>query len=284
MNNAGEEHSIQPQPDGCEPPALSGGRAESLSTQEFIQCPEQRQRTVVPGTIFGTFVGLLMGAAVGAACCWLTGQFYFFRPSVLIGALAGPIVGMLIGFTERKTRGALVRPDIATLVGIVFGLLPALLFFGGGVSSVHGRFSGLLFVGAVFAGPMIGLVVGGILDRAFEEYLKKSWGVALPFGVTGVAICIGLVCLFDALAYSPDPQEVARTTGGILISDWSKSPDRRNAVIHHLTLVRKDRMSYTGFVEVTFSGRPQRLLLEVVVDGDMLEVSWRSEPEEEHGD
>jgi len=222
-----------------------------------------------------------MGAVVGSACCWLAGEFHFFGPAVVIGILAGPIVGTLIGFMERKTRGELVRPDIATIIGIVYGLLPALLIFLG-LNSLSGRFSGYLFLGAIFAGPMIGLVLGGILDRAFEEYQRQTWGVALPFAVTGVAVCVGLVCLFDALAYGPDPKEVGRKTEALLISEWSKSPNNREAVIHNLTLVRKDRMSYTGFADATFSGRRQRLLLEVVVEGEMLEVSWSSEPEGEH--
>lgn len=199
-----------------------------------------------------------------------------------MGTLAGPIVGTLIGFTERKKRGDFVKPDIATIIGIVFGLLPALIFFFQGVSGVRGSFSLYSLVGAVFAGPMIGLVAGGILDRAFEEWQKRSWGVALAFAVMGVAVCIGLVCLFDALAYGPDPKEVARNTRKLLISEWNTSPNTPDAVIHNLTLVRKDRISYTGFADVSFSGHPQRFLLKVAVEGEMLEVSWSSELEEEH--
>jgi MFS family permease len=283
MNNPDVEHPIQSQPDIGEPPARADGLAESLSVQDVMQRHEQRQRTVPAGTLFGALVGLFMGAVVGAACCWLTGRFPFFYQAVLIGALGGPIVGALIGLKERKTRGGLARPDIATFICVVYALLPSLLLVLQGVSGVRGRFSGYLLVGAVFAGPMIGLLVGGILDRAFEEYQKKSWGVALPFAVIGVAICIGLVCLFDAIAYGPDPKEVGRNVRTLLLSEWNKTPHVRDAGIDNVTLVRKDRTQYSGFADVTFAGRTERLLLEVVVEGEMLEVSWTNEPVGEPG-
>lgn len=283
MNNPDVEHQLQPQPDIGEPPVLSGGLAESLSVQDVIQRHEQRQRTVTAGTLFGALVGLLMGAVAGAACCWLTGQLRFFYQAVLIGTLAGTIVGALIGLKERKTRGQLVRPDIATFICVVYALLPALLFILQGISGVRGRFSGYLLVGAVFAGPMIGLLIGGILDRAFEEFQKKSWGVALPFAVLGIALCIGLVCLFDALAYGPDPKEVGRNVRTLLLSEWNKTPHVRDAEIDNVTLIRKDRTQYSGFADVTIAGRTERLLLEVVVEGEMLEVSWTNEPVGEPG-
>jgi hypothetical protein len=283
MKNPDVEHRIQPLADVGEPSVPSGCIANSPSVENTIQRVEQRQRTVAPGTVFGAFVGMTMGAVTGAACCWLTGLFDFFWHGVLIGTLAGPFAGALIGLKERKARGDLVRADIATLICVVFSLLPALLIGLQGVSAVRGRFSGYSLLGPVFAGPMAGLLIGGILDRAFEAGLKKSWGVALAFAGAGVAICIGILCLIDAAAYGPDPNEVSRETRALITSEWSKNPEVRDAKIHNLTLVRRGRTTYTGFADVTFAGQPGRLILEVLVEGGMLEVSWTVEPLKERG-
>jgi hypothetical protein len=244
---------------------------------------DRGQRTLAAGTAFGAFVGLPMGAAVGAACCWLTGLFDFLWHGVLIGALAGPFAGALIGFTERKTRGDLVRPDVATIACVVFGLLPALLVGLQGLGFVTGGFSAYLLAGAVFAGPMGGLVVGGLLDRALEATLKKSWGAALALAGAGVAGCIAVVCLIDSLAYGPDPQEVGREARALIVSEWRKNPAWRDATIRHVTLVREGRRTYTGFADVTVAGQPGRLMLEALVEGRVLEVKWTAEPLTEPG-
>src|SRR4051794_32424716 len=102
MKNPDDEHQIQPLPDTGEPPDPSRCVADSPSIEDMIQRGEQRQRTVATGTAFGAFVGLTMGAVVGAACCWLTGLFDLLWHGVLIGALAGPFAGAVIGFKERR--------------------------------------------------------------------------------------------------------------------------------------------------------------------------------------
>lgn len=241
MNNPEVEHRIQPRSDVGERPPSSGGITDSPSVQDSTPCGKRRQRTIAAGTVFGAFVGLPMGAALGAACCWLVGQFDFLSNGVLIGIFIGPMAGSFIGFTERKLRGDLVRPDTATFIGIVFGLFPALLVGLGGLSGVTGRFSGYLLLGAFFAGPMCGLLIGGILDRAFEESLKRAWGTAVTYAVLGIAVCIGLVCLIDAAAYGPDPKEVSRQAKKIITWQWSMDPELRDAAVQNVTLERKGR-------------------------------------------
>ena len=281
MNNPEAEHRIQPRADVGELPPSSGDITDSPRVQDSTRRAERRQRTVAAGTVFGAFVGLPMGAVLGAACCWLIGQFDFLSNGVLIGIFIGPLAGAFIGFMERKLRGDLVRPDTATFIGIVFGLFPALLLGLGGLSGVTGRFSGYLLVGAVFVGPMCGLLIGGILDRAFEESLKKSWGMAVTFAVLGVAVCVGLVCLIDSAAYGPDPKEVSREAKKIITREWSMDPELRDAAVQNVTLEHKGRTTYTGFANVTFAGQPERLSLEVLAEGDMLTVSWTAAPSKE---
>lgn len=121
-------------------------------------------------------------------------------------------------------------------------------------------------------------MIGGLLDRAFEEGLKKAWGRAVALGVAGVAACIGLVCLVDALAYGPAPNVVSREAKALIVSEWSMHPEYRDAAIQKVVLERKVRRTYTGFADVTFTGQPERLLVEVVVEGGMLEVRWAAAP------
>jgi hypothetical protein len=221
---------------------------------------------------------MLGGAVVGALCCWLTRQFDSLGHGVLIGALVGPFAGLLIGISERKARGEFARADIGTYICVLFGLLPVPLMILQGLGGVHGRFSGFLLLGAMFAGPMAGLVIGGILDRAFEEAQKKSWGRSLTCAVAGAAICIAIVSAIDAAAYGPDPEEVGVEVKAVIAEEYGKNSEGRRVAIKNVTLVRKGRKAYTGFADVTVVDHQERLLLAVLVEDGMLEVRWTVEP------
>jgi hypothetical protein len=202
-----------------------------------IQSPPslRQQRSLFAGVVFGALVGLPLGAVAGAACCLLI-------------------------------RGDLIRPDIATLIGIVYGLLPALLILLGGMGIVRGKSSGYLLIGSVFVCPMIGLLIGGILDRAFEAALTKSRSAALLFGIMGVAACGGLVYGIDTAAYGPEPKEVVREARAIILTEWENKPELQKATIQKMTLVRTGRRTYTGFVEATIDGQLEQLAIEIVVE------------------
>jgi hypothetical protein len=283
MKNPDAEQRIQP-PAGAE--TLSGPFGATPDASVVVDPTRsvgQKQRTLAAGTAFGAVVGSAMGAAAGAATCWLTGLFDFLWQGALLGTLAGPFAGGLIGFKERKARGDLVRPDIATIIGPVFGLLPGLLIGLQTMRLVTGRKSVYLFLGAVLVGPVCGLLIGGVLDRGFEAFLRRSWGRALALVATGVGICLAVVGLIDTAAYGPAPDEVATEVRGLLHQEWGKSPDLGEVTICKVALARQGRRSYTGFADVTFAGQPGRLMLGVRVEGGMLEVRWTAGPPEEPG-
>jgi hypothetical protein len=237
------------------------------------------RRSLVTVTIFGAFVGLLMGAAVGAACCWLTGLYDFLRPAVVIGSLAGPFLGAVTGvFLERRVPNGLPRPDLATVICLVFSVLPALLVLLQGIGFLGGGATPLRLAGAVCAGPMAAWMIGALLDRAFDAKQKKSWGEALGSAVVAVAACIAIVWLFDANAYGPDPDELAWQAKNMLEDNWRKHPVLRDATVLKVTLVRHGRWTYTGHAEVTRAGQTERVPLEARVDGKMLEVRVTGEP------
>src|SRR5262245_52620191 len=170
----------------------------------------------------------------------------------------GAFGGAFIGALERQIRGDLVRPDVATLVCAIFGLVPALLVFLQGMGAVAGRLALCLSMGLVCMGPLIGLLVGAIFDRAFDARLRKSWGAALVFAVVRTAACLGLVWGFDALSYGPDPEEIPRRTRASIVTHWRKDPGMQDAKIDKLTLHRTGRTTYAGFVEATVAGFPER--------------------------
>ena len=55
------------------------------------------------------------------------------------------------------------------MICVVYGLLPGLLIFLGGIGALRGKF----LLGAAFACPMVGLLIGGLLDRVYEGILRR---------------------------------------------------------------------------------------------------------------
>ena len=268
------DHDDHSQADPGEQSSALENTADSTPADELIQ-GYRSQRTVRAGTVFGAIVGVLMGSVVGAGFCWVTGQFESLWQAVLAGALAGPFVGGFIGFRERKARGDSAKPDIAIFIFIVGGLLLGLLVGFLGIFAVRGKFSASLLLGAICGGPMIGLVIGGILDRAFEEWLKKSWVAASKFAVAGVGACIGIIYLVDFMGYGPDPDEVSRDAARVIRSEWSNDPNYQDAKVHQVTLSQTGRRKYAGFVEASIAGKPERLEIDVIVDDTSISVQFR---------
>ncbi len=150
------------QPDGFESSAVNVGR------------PTEPNRPGLSADLaFGALAGLLMGAAVGWTCLWLIGQ----NDSGLYGALAGSVIGSLggalLGVRHSRRRQDQFDSDLGTTISVIYPLLPGLLILLNGVGIVRGRFTGLMVLGAAFACPMLGMLVGGLLDRCYESILRR---------------------------------------------------------------------------------------------------------------
>jgi hypothetical protein len=221
--------------------------------------------------LFGGFVGLLMGALSGTVCCALLDFRDFLGQWAVIGAAMGVPGGALIALVERKLRGEQVRPDIATVICVVYALLPALIILLGGLGIVRGKLSGFLLLGAVFACPMCGLLIGGVLDRAYEAGRNRI-GVAVGAGAAGMAFCLGLLYLVATLTARPDPDQVAQEARTMILQEW-KGRKIRDAVIRTITLDYEGNRVYTGFVEATIEGSEERFRLWVVHDREIVDLS-----------
>lgn len=140
---------------------------------EHIASIDRKPSPSTPDIAFGTFVGLFAGAAVGWMCCWLVGEDGFVWNGALLGALIGAITGSILGYRHGRGRHDFVNSEIATTVCTSYPLLLSLLILLAGIGMVRGKFTGLFVLGAACAAPMLGLLIGGMLDRVYERVLRQ---------------------------------------------------------------------------------------------------------------
>ncbi|MFL5328198.1 MAG: hypothetical protein ACJ8C4_04730 [Gemmataceae bacterium] len=90
-------------------------------------------------------------------------------PFAIVGGGVGAIAGILIAMWRNKTYGEAPNPDIATFTGVICGIIPGVLIVigGGGVAGPK------LVGGSAFGPPMAGLLIGAILDRWYENRLRR---------------------------------------------------------------------------------------------------------------
>lgn len=109
------------------------------------------------------------------------------------------------------------------------------------------------------------------------NYIKKAWWRPLLALVLGLALYLALaIAVVYADAYATqmripetrDPAELATWVGPRILKKWHEKPALSDATIEKIDLVRKDEITYTGTVDATIEGKPQRLKLELIVEGD----------------
>lgn len=214
--------------------------------------------SVRTGTIFGAAVGLIAGPVVGASICLMSGQWDSMPYAILAGMLVGPLPGAFLGNVERTLRKEHTQPFVGTAVCIAFG-----------IASVSA------FIGL----PMLGAIAGALLDRAFDEYRRQSFVSALFFAGLGVAACGGCVYAIDAAAYGPAPEDIRDDVRYAIELGWDWNPDNENSPhIEILSLTRNTRKSYLGTAKATYEDETGLLKLDVSVRGEIVDVSWTTEP------
>jgi MFS family permease len=163
------------------------------------------------GILFGSYVGLLMGPVAAGISCWLAAWYEWRWQAIALGLALGPVGGMVVGACARRTQSiALARREIATLICVGYCLIPAVLVVVECAGIVSTRFSGMLCIGSVFAAPMLGMLIGAVLDRSYESLLRRAWRAGLMQCAAGTTICVALV---GATVFGPDcpgPDALAR--------------------------------------------------------------------------
>lgn len=108
-----------------------------------------------------------------------------------------------------------------------------------------------------------------------EKYIKK--GRLLPdlAGLAILASYLTTLYLLGAAFYRPDPNQLTETVKLLILQEWRKNPDTRDATIEHLTLAHERGNTYNGVIDASLDGDSTRLFLEVTADGR--NIIWRIE-------
>ncbi len=240
--------------------------------------------TSVEGVVFSLFAGAMLGATLGAVVPWLIDRFEFFWPGVGLGALAGAGLGLPLGRIYRVRWGRSTRAHFGTVLGVIYGIIPSLLLVAQGIGELRGRNSGYVLMGCLFAGPMAGLILGGILDRAFEEYQRQHGGVAVRFALTSLVVACLAIGLFDWLAQGPDPEVLSYRVEQILNSHWRAKSGKGSMRTRSIHLTRTGRLEYDGVIEALFDGKPLQLRAEVVLENNMIHIRCKEVDGEDEED
>lgn len=235
-------------------------------------------RRPLTGVVFGAVVGMLSGAPVAAGYCWLLGVPEYRWQGAIWGAALGPVGGALIGWRGRQSTSDPPTTNIATLICTIYGLLPALvLIFAAGLAA--SLFSVLILVGLFFVAPMFGFLLGALFDRAYEEAHKRFQGKALAFASAGALICLGVTYACVTTMPGPHPEELAKKVQPLILREWRKHDELRGATIQSILLTTENGREFSGLVEATIGGQPERLRVQVSVYSNV--VSWKLEPLDE---
>lgn len=134
--------------------------------------------------------GIPMGAVALGVCAWMLDYGDYVWQIAGAGALIGAVIGVIVGQIERQIRGELSKPDIATYLGMILGLFPGILVLGGIFGFIgSGGATVYIWTSLFLAGPMSGLLIGAMLDRANEFASKRNWISAILLACAAVAAC-----------------------------------------------------------------------------------------------
>jgi hypothetical protein len=115
------------------------------------------------------------------------------------------------------------------------------------------------------------------------SYIVTRWDRAKrPFlGILGASVLLaigaGLSNMVSEASYEPTPEEVAAEVKPLMLQEWKKRPELKNATIQTISLTYRSAGLYSGLVEATLDGQPERLSLEVVLDRGT--IRWKIKPE-----
>lgn len=199
------------------------------------------------------------------------------RPA--IGVVAGLVGGMLIGGIERRRRGDLVRPDLATMIGGIFGLGIALVAFVSGMASVRGNLTAFGLIGMAMAFPTAGILIGGLFDRSYEAAQNSRWRDAGVCCVVAVSASLSLIWLMLTYPTGTSAEDLVRPLTGMIYTEIRAEPEMRNAVVKNVVLVRRGNRDYSGTFEIVVKDRTHRYRVDAQLNDQMLSAAWHLDEE-----
>jgi hypothetical protein len=120
---------------------------------------------------------------------------------------------------------------------------------------------------------MGGMILGAVLDRAYDSIGHGRWLTALGLGVADAAIAVGVVVLITTYS-DPDPEDVAREARKAIASHWNADPDFKKVKITQIKLDPPVHREYTGVMEVAIAERVQRYNLRVHFRHHAIDAQW----------
>jgi hypothetical protein len=161
---------------------------------------------------------------------------------------------------------------------------------------MHALFQMLLLISAVaLVACIVWLHQRALQDGAIQDVLLFLTGVSILsyifsrwdrakrpiLGIIGSSVVLAIAASVSsgigAPSHEPSPEELAAEVKPLIVQEWKKRPEFRNATIQKISLTDKGGGLYFGFIEATLDGHPERLSLEVVVDRKT--IRWQIKPE-----
>jgi hypothetical protein len=119
-----------------------------------------------------------------------------------------------------------------------------------------------------------------VSDTVGEDYVRRGWFRPIAVAAVAVAAYVGLLVAIAAITAPSGPEEIADYVRPRILAEWHKQPEFRDATIESIHLDQVGN-TYRGYVDATFGGRPTRMILTVIDEGDNL--SWEVRPETDRG-
>jgi hypothetical protein len=126
--------------------------------------------------ISGSVAGAILGAANAVLFHYIAGAFDSWQVAGAWGAALGLAGGILIVLLRHGIWGPDKGVNIATVLGLLYGIAPGLAVLVqsavvGNAAAVKG------LIGMAMVGSMVGLIIGGVLDRITESIVSTSQSV-----------------------------------------------------------------------------------------------------------
>jgi hypothetical protein len=115
------------------------------------------------------------------------------------------------------------------------------------------------------------------------SYIFSRWDRAKRpiLGIIGSSVVLAIAASVSsgigAPSHEPSPEELAAEVKPLILQEWKKSPGLTKATIQRISLLHKGGGLYSGYIETTLDGQPERLALEVVLDRKT--IRWQIKPE-----
>jgi hypothetical protein len=117
-----------------------------------------------------------------------------------------------------------------------------------------------------------------IFSYVFSRWDRAKRPIIGIFGA-GIVLVVAVSMSSGTAATSPEPtpEELAAEVKLLILQEWKKSPGLEKGTIQKVSLVPRGGGRYSGHIEATLDGQPERLPLEVVRDRET--IRWEIKPE-----